>query len=310
MTTVLLVGSPSTNEGWSQLERRGCTVVEHVHTPETGLEVGAIATSARRWAVDVVLPTSLDGMFAVRGAAALLVGGGARVACASASALRDCVDTWAFYARCRRAALRPRTCVIEAQTPLDDWKFPAVLKPRYQHCSRAPMLVTQRVPGSAFTDADAMLLQSWIEGDDIWVDVVSDAGGRIVASVPWESYDEGGESRVRTSHDVDILRTAGRVVRALGMTYASCIRLRRGHDGRLYLLAGRPGLSRWSLSQRSSAPDLAKLVVDVALERSVPISAAVFRTQDRPRRRPAAMESWRSPEPRRLVCGPGGLHAR
>ncbi len=308
MTTVLLVGSPSTNAGWSQIERRGCTVVEH--DDAGGLDVGTVATSARRWGVDVVLPTSLEAMLAVRGAAALFVGAGARVACASASALRDCVDTWAFYARCRRAALRPRTCVVEAQTPLDDWKFPAVLKPRYQHCNRAPMLVTRRVPGSAFADADAMLLQSWIEGDDIWVDVVADARGRIVASVPWESYDEGGEARVRTSHDVDVLRTAGRVVRALGLTYASSIRLRRGHDGRLYLLAGKPGLSPWSLSHASNGPNLAKLVVDVAMERTVPISAAVFRTHDRPRRQADGLQAWRASVQPRLVCGPGGLRTR
>jgi len=244
-----------------------------------GLDPGFTAATLERcrsMGVDVLIPTvdaelrplaRARGDFARAGTAILLAPG---------PALDVCLDKLALARRCAGQVPVPRTERLDPATDVASWTYPVVVKPRTGSGSRDISVVTSAAALAGMDRSGEFLVQAHLPGAEYSVDVLADAAGRVVASVPRvrERVDSGVSVAGRTLHDTELERFGAAVAAATGLTYAANVQFRRDAAGRPALLEVNPRFPGALPLTVASGVDMPRLALDSLRGRPLPPSVS------------------------------------
>jgi carbamoyl-phosphate synthase large subunit len=115
-------------------------------------------------------------------------------------------------------------------------------------------------------------VQEFLPGEEYSVDVLADAGGQVIASVPRirARVDSGVSVGGRTVHDPEIEEFGRAVASATGLTYVANVQCRRDRAGRPALLEVNPRIPGTLGLTIASGVDMPRLALDALLGRPVP----------------------------------------
>lgn len=239
-----------------------------------GLDPGFVdAVHARCIAmdVDVLVPTVDAEMRPLAHARADFARAGIELLLAPDDALDVCLDKLALAERCTGQVPVPRTERLDKADP-GAWAYPVVVKPRTGSGSR-DVSVVRSAENLARMDASAdFLVQEYLPGEEYSVDVLADAHGRVVASVPRcrERVDSGVSVAGRTLHDEELERMGAAVVEATGLTFISNVQFRRDAAGQPALLEVNPRVPGALPLTMASGVDMPRLAMDSLRGRPLP----------------------------------------
>jgi carbamoyl-phosphate synthase large subunit len=228
----------------------------------------AVLARCRELGADVVIPTVDSELRPLAAARADFERAGIALMLPPDQALAVALDKLALARACASVVRVPRTeCLDEAVDP-GSWTYPVIVKPRTGSGSRdvstivspdelkTALSVTE--PGAGF------LVQEYLPGEEYSVDVLSDAGGRVVAGVPRvrARVDSGVSVAGRTVHDRELEQFGATVAATVGLTYISNVQVRRDHDGEPALLEVNPRAPGSLSLTVASGVDMPRLALD------------------------------------------------
>ena len=131
-----------------------------------------------------------------------------------------------------------------------------MVKPRTGSGSRGLMTVGSAAELAALHRSPSLIVQEFLPGEEYSVDVLADAGGHVIASVPRlrARVDSGVSVGGRTVHDAEVEWFGRAVAEATGLTYVANVQCKRDRDGVPALLEVNPqdaGHARADHRQRS-----------------------------------------------------------
>jgi carbamoyl-phosphate synthase large subunit len=138
---------------------------------------------------------------------------------------------------------------------------------------------TAQAPARAGATAHAttadFVVQEYLPGAEYSVDVLADASGRVIASVPRvrERIDSGVSVAGRTMHDAELERLGAAVVTLAGLTYVANVQFRRDAAGRAALLEVNPRAPGTLALTVASGVDMPRLALDSLRGMPLPASA-------------------------------------
>jgi carbamoyl-phosphate synthase large subunit len=223
-----------------------------------GLDPGFAGTMLARcvaMGVNIVIPTVDAELRPLNEARAEYAQAGIGLLLAPGPALDVTLDKLAL-ARCCDGKVRvPRTeCFDEAVHPAS-WIYPVIVKPRTGSGSR-----------------DISVVQEYLPGDEYSIDVLADASGHVVASVPRERtrVDSGVSVAGRTIHDAGLEQFGAAVVAATGLTYIANVQARLDAAGRPALLEVNPRVPGALPLTVASGVDMPRMALDSLRGRPLP----------------------------------------
>lgn len=230
---------------------------------ETVLEI------CRRLEISVLVPTVDSELLPLAGIAALLAAEGTTLLSASASTLAVCLDKAELARVCEDSCEVPATTELVSDTPVS---YPSIVKPRTGSGSRGIRLVHGPEDLAGLPRDGSQLVQEYLPGEELSVDVFVRADGVVVAAVPRrrDRVDSGVAVAGRTVHDQECIEQAVAVCRAIGLRGVANVQLRRRHDGTAALLEVNPRLPGSLVLSAAAGPNLAALALAEALGEAVP----------------------------------------
>lgn len=240
-----------------------------------GLDPGfAAATLARCVAmgVNIVVPTVDSELRPLNAARAEYTEAGIDLLLAPGPALDVTLDKLALARRCGGQVRVPRTeCFDQAIDPAS-WVYPVIVKPRTGSGSRDISVVASSQALTAMEASADFLVQEYLPGAEYSIDVLADAGGRVVASVPRERtrVDSGVSVAGRTIHDPELEQFGTAVVTATGLTYISNVQVRLDVTGRPALLEVNPRVPGALPLTMASGVDMPRMALDSLRGRALP----------------------------------------
>jgi carbamoyl-phosphate synthase large subunit len=224
--------------------------------------------------VTIVIPTVDAELRPLDRARADFTGAGIDLLLAPGPALDVTLDKLAL-ARCCSGQVRvPRTECL-AQTDPASWAYPVIVKPRTGSGSRDISLAESGAALTAMGASADFIAQEYLPGDEYSIDVLADAGGRVVASVPRDRtrVDSGVSVAGRTIHDAELERFGRAVATATGLTYVANVQCRRDLAGRPALLEVNPRFPGAMPLTVASGVDMPRMAVDSLRGRPLPARA-------------------------------------
>ena len=208
-----------------------------------GLDPGFAGTTLARcvaMGVNIVIPTVDAELRPLNEARAEYAQAGIDLLLAPGPALDVTLDKLALARRCAGKVRVPRTeCFDEAIDPAS-WIYPVIVKPRTGSGSRDISVVPSSQALTAMDASADFIVQEYLPGDEYSIDVLADASGHVVASVPRERtrVDSGVSvaGRIQAGLDIRDIGQAGhpallevnpRVPGALPLTVASGVDMPR-----------------------------------------------------------------------------------
>ena len=264
----LFLGAVDPHEPALRLVQEG----RRITTPTCG-DTASLVRACAEHHIDVLVPTrdvDLLGLARQRHRFGMV---GTTVMLPATASLEASLDRWALHRVCDGVVDRPRTAVFGASLDLEGWRFPLVVKPRFRGDPRPVHIVRSLAEAKALRRDPTLLVQAYLPGEEIEVDVLAGPLGSVVASVPHTV--EGRAIHVR--HREAPIAAAGRVVRALRMAYASTVRMRQDADGRLVVVDVVPRIGAGMVVSNDAGVNLPWLSLQLALGRTLPPDAHVFR---------------------------------
>lgn len=240
-----------------------------------GLDPGfAVAVLARCVAmgVAIVVPTVDAELRPLDEARAQFAHAGIELLLAPRAALDVTLDKLALARRCAGHVRVPRTeCFDESVDPAS-WSYPVVVKPRTGSGSRDISVVPSSQALAALGRSADFLVQEYLPGDEYSIDVLADASGHVVASVPRERtrVDSGVSVAGRTIHDAELEQFGAAVVTATGLTYIANVQSRRDVAGRPALLEVNPRVPGALPLTVASGVDMPRMALDSLRGRPLP----------------------------------------
>lgn len=221
---------------------------------------------------DVLVPTvdaELEPLAAARDA---LSAAGTKLLLAHADALGVILDKRALARHCAGVVRVPRTEPFVADADPRSWSYPVVVKPRRGSGSRGVVIVDSPAALTRLERRDDLMIQEYLPGQEYSVDVLADAGGRVLAAVPRvrERIDSGVSVAGRTVHDSELELFARRVAIATGLTYIANVQCKRDRSGRPALLEVNPRVPGTLGLTIASGVDMPRLAINSLLGRPVP----------------------------------------
>jgi carbamoyl-phosphate synthase large subunit len=139
-----------------------------------------------------------------------------------------------------------------------------VVKPRTGSGSRDISIVQSGAELARMDTSGAFLVQQYLPGAEYSVDVLADASGHVVVSVPRvrERVDSGVSVAGRTLHDSELERLGAAVVEAAGLTYIANVQFRRDAEGRPALLEVNPRVPGTLPLTVASGVDMPRMALD------------------------------------------------
>ncbi len=222
--------------------------------------------------VDVVIPTVDTELCPLGDARAEFTRAGIELLLAPGRALAVTLDKLAL-ARCCAGHVRvPRTERLDQTADPASWTYPVAVRPRTARGSRGICLV-ESGPALARLDASAdLLVQEYLPGEEYSVDVLADADGHVVASVPRvrERVESGVCLAGRTMHDAELERLGAAVAIATGLTYIANVQFRRDAAGRPALVKVNPRVPATLPLTMASGVDMPRMALDSLRGRPLP----------------------------------------
>jgi carbamoyl-phosphate synthase large subunit len=203
--------------------------------------------------------------FAAAGVALLL---------APAAALDVILDKLTLAEHCAGVVAVPRTELFGPSLDPAGWTYPVVVKPRRGSGSRGVIIVGSAAELAALDRSPSLIVQDFLPGEEYSVDVLADAAGRVIASVPRlrARVDSGVSVGGRTVHDPEVERFGRAVAQATGVTYVANVQCRRDAEGVPALLEVNPRMPGTLGLTIASGVDMPRLALAALLGRPVPAS--------------------------------------
>jgi carbamoyl-phosphate synthase large subunit len=226
----------------------------------------------RALGVDVVLPTVDAELLPLARAREEYAAAGVALLLAPAAALDVILDKLTLAEHCAGVVAVPRTELFGPSVDPASWTYPAVVKPRRGSGSRGVIIVDSAAELAALDRSPALIVQEFLPGEEYSVDVLADAAGQVIASVPRlrARVDSGVSVGGRTVHDPEVERFGRVVARATGVTYVANVQCRRDADGVPALLEVNPRMPGTLGLTIASGVDMPRLALAALLGRPVP----------------------------------------
>ena len=240
-----------------------------------GLDPGFAGTTLARcvaMGVNIVIPTVDAELRPLNEARAEYTQAGIGLLLAPGPALDVTLDKLALARRCAGKVRVPRTeCFDEAIDPAS-WIYPVIVKPRTGSGSRDISVVPSSQALTAMDASADFIVQEYLPGDEYSIDVLADASGHVVASVPRERtrVDSGVSVAGRTIHDADLEQFGAAVVAATGLTYIANVQARLDAAGHPALLEVNPRVPGALPLTVASGVDMPRMALDSLRGRPLP----------------------------------------
>lgn len=256
-----------------------------------------VLARCRAMGVHVVLPTVDAELRPLARARAAFAAHGIDLLLAPASALDVILDKLTLARHCAGVVRVPRTEPLEAATDPAAWEYPVVVKPRSGSGSRGFLVINSAAELAAVRGEPGLLVQDLLPGEEYSVDVLADAAGHVIASVPRlrARVDSGVSVGGRTVHDPELEAFGRTVAEATGITFVANVQCKRDTAGRPALLEVNPRMPGTLGLTIAAGVDMPRLALDSLRGRPVPASlgfrdAAVVRFLDERVLDPAEIE--------------------
>jgi len=228
----------------------------------------------RTLGVDVVLPTVDAELQPLALARETFAAAGVALLLAPAAALDVILDKLLLAEHCAGVVQVPRTELFGPSVEPASWTYPVVVKPRRGSGSRGVMIVDSAAGLAALDRSPGLIVQEFLPGEEYSVDVLADAAGHVVASVPRlrARVDSGVSVGGRTVHDPEVEWFGRAVAQATGITYVANVQCRRDQDGAPALLEVNPRMPGTLGLTIASGVDMPRLALAALLGRPIPAS--------------------------------------
>jgi carbamoyl-phosphate synthase large subunit len=222
--------------------------------------------------VTVLLPTVDAELLPLARAREAFAAAGVHVLLAPAAALEIILDKLSLARHCDGVVRVPRTELFGPCVDPASWTYPVVVKPRRGSGSRGVMTVNSAAELAALGRSPGLIVQDFLPGEEFSVDVLADAAGHVIASVPRlrARVDSGVSVGGRTVHDQEVENFGRAVAQATGLTYVANVQCRRDRDGRPALLEVNPRMPGTLGLTIASGVDMPRLALAALLGRPVP----------------------------------------
>jgi carbamoyl-phosphate synthase large subunit len=222
--------------------------------------------------VDVLIPTVDAELRPLGRARADFTRAGIEILLAPDDALDATLDKLVLAQRCAGTVRVPRTERLDQVADRASWDYPVIVKPRTGSGSRDISLIDSAEALGALEPTDEFLVQEYLPGEEYSVDVLADAEGHVVASVPRvrERVDSGVSVAGRTMHDAELERMGAAVAAATGLTYIANVQFRRDAAGRPALLEVNPRVPGALPLTVASGVDMPRMALDSLRGRVLP----------------------------------------
>jgi carbamoyl-phosphate synthase large subunit len=232
-----------------------------------GLDPEFVPVTLRRcqaMGVDVLVPTVDAELRPLGRARAQFAGAGIELLLAPDHALEVTLDKLALAERCAGQVPVPRTERLDQVTEPESWTYPVIVKPRTGSGSRDISVIQSSQELTRLDPSADFLVQEHLPGTEYSIDVLADAAGRVVASVPRvrERIESGVSVAGRTLHDAALEWLGATVARATGLTYIANIQFRRDAAGRAALLEVNPRVPATLPLTVASGVDMPRMALD------------------------------------------------
>jgi carbamoyl-phosphate synthase large subunit len=201
-----------------------------------------VLARCRALGVNVVLPTVDAELRPLARARAVFAADGIGLLLAPAEALDVILDKLKLAQRCAGIVLVPRTELFDSHLDPEAWTYPVIVKPRTGSGSRGIAAVGSAAELAALERSPRLLVQEFLPGDEYSIDVLADASGHVIASVPRlrARVDSGVSVGGRTVLDAELSSFGRAVAEATGITYVANVQCKRDSGGRPALLEVNP----------------------------------------------------------------------
>jgi carbamoyl-phosphate synthase large subunit len=222
--------------------------------------------------VHVVVPTVDAELQPLARAREAFTAAGIGLLLAPAAALDIILDKLALVQRCASVVRTPRTELFGPAVDPASWEYPVVVKPRTGSGSRGVMTVGSAAELAALDRSPSLIVQDFLPGEEYSVDVLADASGHVIASVPRlrARVDSGVSVGGRSVHDPEVEWFGRAVARVTGVTYVANVQCRRDGAGRPALLEVNPRMPGTLGLTIASGVDMPRLALAALLGRPVP----------------------------------------
>jgi carbamoyl-phosphate synthase large subunit len=225
--------------------------------------------------VDVILPTVDAELRPLAHARETFKAAGIDLLLAPASALDIILDKLLLAEHCADVVRVPRTELLGPSVDPSSWTYPVIVKPREGSGSRGVMAVDSaaKLAELAALDRSArLIIQEFLPGEEYSVDVLADASGRVVASVPRlrARVDSGVSVGGRTVHDDEVEWFGRTVAQATGVTFVANVQCKRDRGGSPALLEVNPRMPGTLGLTIASGVDMPRLALASLLGRPLP----------------------------------------
>ncbi len=222
--------------------------------------------------VDIVLPTVDAELRPLAHAREEFAAAGIGLLLAPAAALEVILDKLLLVQHCASVVRVPRTELFGPAVDPASWTYPVIVKPRTGSGSRGILQLSSAAELAALERSSTLIVQEFLPGEEYSVDVLADAGGQVIASVPRirARVDSGVSVGGRTVHDPEIEEFGRAVASATGLTYVANVQCRRDRAGRAALLEVNPRMPGTLGLTIASGVDMPRLALDALLGRRVP----------------------------------------
>ncbi len=232
----------------------------------------ALLTRCLTLGVDVVLPTVDAELRPLAYAREKFTAADIALLLADADALDVILDKLSLARRCADVVRVPRTELFGPDVDPVSWAYPAVVKPRTGSGSRGVVIVGAATELGAIEHSPGLIVQDFLPGEEYSIDVLADATGHVIASVPRirARVDSGVSVGGRTVHDPEIEWFGRAVARATGVTFVANVQCKRDRDGNPALLEVNPRVPGTLGLTIASGVDMPRLALGALLGRPLP----------------------------------------
>jgi carbamoyl-phosphate synthase large subunit len=222
-----------------------------------------------RLQIDVLVPTVDTELLPLAGVRLQLAAAGTALLAAPETTLVACLDKAELARVCAAGCEVPTTAVLIEGTPVP---MPSIVKPRAGSGSRGVRLVNEPQDLIGVPRDGSYLVQEYLPGEELSVDVFVRADGVVVSAVPRtrDKVDSGVAVAGRTVADSECVEVATAVARAVGLRGIANVQLRRRADGRPALLEVNPRLPGSLVLTAAAGANLAALALAEVLGEAVP----------------------------------------
>jgi carbamoyl-phosphate synthase large subunit len=222
--------------------------------------------------VDVILPTVDAELRPLARARPRFSAAGVDLLLAPAAALDIILDKLVLAEHCAGVVRVPRTELFGPSVDPASWTYPVVVKPREGSGSRGVIIVGSAKELAALDRSPALIVQEFLPGEEYSVDVLADADGRVIASVPRlrARVDSGVSVGGLTVHDPEVEWFGRAVARATGVTFVANVQCRRDQAGSPALLEVNPRMPGTLGLTIASGVDMPRLALAALLGKPLP----------------------------------------